>query len=81
MSTYDPELKIDPNILHEVPILRFFGYAHLPPDLIEVSRAFAQLALLMVETLPRSGEHTAGLRKLLEAKDCFVRAALPPPSR
>jgi hypothetical protein len=27
-------------------------------------------------TLPDSAEKTAGLRKLLEAKDCLVRAAL-----
>ena len=29
----------------------------------------------MIETLPDSPELTAGLRKLLEAKDCMVRAA------
>lgn len=30
----------------------------------------------MDELLPDGPEKTAGLRKLLEAKDCFVRAAL-----
>ncbi len=34
------------------------------------------LAALMVLELPDGPELTAGLRKLLEAKDCFVRAAL-----
>jgi len=30
----------------------------------------------MAATLPVSAETSAGLRKLLEAKDCFVRAKL-----
>jgi hypothetical protein len=30
----------------------------------------------MLQTLPPGPELTAGLRKLLEAKDCFVRAKL-----
>jgi hypothetical protein len=30
----------------------------------------------MADTLPEGAELTAGLRKLLEAKDCFVRSAL-----
>ncbi|PRY56421.1 hypothetical protein B0I28_10970 [Glycomyces artemisiae] len=30
----------------------------------------------MIAALPDGPELTAGLRKLLEAKDCFVRAAL-----
>ncbi len=38
---------------------------------------FATVARQMHDTLPRSAEKSAGLRKLLEAKDCFVRAALP----
>jgi hypothetical protein len=34
------------------------------------------LAEQIVETLPRNPERTVALRKLLEAKDCAVRAAL-----
>jgi len=30
----------------------------------------------MIRVLPDGPELTSGLRKLLEAKDCFVRAAL-----
>ena len=37
------------------------------------------LAEAMVNALPDGPELTAGLRKLLEAKDCFVRAALDRP--
>lgn len=56
------------------PMLQFFQYEHLPPHLQEISRACAKLALGAVAALPRNAERTAGLRKLLEAKDCFVRA-------
>ena len=62
-------------------ILRYFEWGHLPPRLQEVSRPFGELANRMVETLPTgvtpgAYETLAGLRRLLEAKDCAVRAAL-----
>lgn len=56
-------------------IAAWFQYKHLPPQLQDVSRQFYDLAYEMIETLPDSPELTAGLRKLLEAKDCMVRAA------
>lgn len=56
------------------PILRFFHYQHLPPALQEASRPFCELAVLIVETLPRNEERSVALRKLLEAKDAAVRA-------
>ncbi len=58
------------------PIVQFFAYDHLPGPLAEVSRPFAELAHLIVTTLPRNLERTVALRKLLEAKDCAVRALL-----
>lgn len=58
------------------PIMKYFGYEHLPEDLQEVSKPIAQLASRLNEELPSGPEKSAGLRKLLEAKDCFVRAAL-----
>ena len=57
-------------------LMQFFAYAHLPAHLQEVSRPFGELAQLMVDTLPSNPERSAGLRKLLEAKDCLVRAKL-----
>lgn len=57
-------------------MLQFFAYAHLPPHLQEISKPFGELAQQIVETLPVNAERTAGLRKLLEAKDCIVRAKL-----
>ena len=57
-------------------MLQFFEYAHLPPHLQEISMPFGEMAKHIVETLPANAERTAGLRKLLEAKDCIVRAKL-----
>ena len=58
------------------PILKYFEYSHLPQNLANVSLPLCKLAHLIDETLPDCAEKSAGLRKLLEAKDCFVRAAL-----
>jgi hypothetical protein len=58
------------------PVLQYFEYDHLPERLQEVSRPFYNLADLMRVTLPRSPERTVCFRKLLEAKDCAVRAAI-----
>ncbi len=55
-------------------LLRWFEFAHLPPKLQEVSAPVGELARQMDALLPEGPEKTAGLRKLLEAKDCFVRA-------
>lgn len=57
-------------------ILRHFRYEHLPERLQSVSRPFCDLAREMAERLPSDPELTAGLRHLLEAKDCAVRAEL-----
>jgi len=56
------------------PLLQFFRYDHLPLPLREVSRPFGELAQAIVLTLPRNLERDGALRKLLEAKDCAVRA-------
>lgn len=58
------------------PMLQFFEYAHLPENLQTVSKPFCDLAAAIVATLPRNPERTVALRKLLESKDCAVRAML-----
>jgi ferritin-like protein len=58
------------------PILQFFVYTHLPEHLQSFSKPFSDLANQLVELLPRNPERTVMLRKLLEAKDCAVRAYL-----
>lgn len=56
-------------------ILRFFAFEHLPERLRAVSVPFFSLAHFVAQ-LPASDERDASLRKLLEAKDCAVRALL-----
>lgn len=64
----------------DYPIVKFFDYKHLKnQDLQDVSGQFFDVAHSMLND-PRvkdGAEKSAGFRKLLEAKDCFVRAALP----
>lgn len=64
-------------------LLQFFEYSHLPEHLQAVSKPFGELAKHLDETLPSNAETTVALRKLLESKDCAVRALLekPEPSR
>lgn len=72
-------------------LLRHFSYDHLPPHLARVSRPFCELAHALTSSGPAGApvalrdvsaagldgpELTVALRKLLEAKDCAVRAAL-----
>lgn len=57
------------------PIMEFFEYEHLPIQLKVVSSRLSKLAYYLHDSIPNSPEKTEGLRKLLEAKDCFVRAA------
>ena len=58
-------------------LLSFFQYQHLPEHLQEISKPFHDLAHAVAARPTNHGaELTAGLRKLLEAKDCIVRAAL-----
>jgi len=57
-------------------ILGFFQHQHLPVELKAVSSMVSDLAHHMDRVLPDCAEKSAGLRKLLEAKDCFVRAAV-----
>lgn len=57
-------------------LLSQFEWSHLPPHLRAVSQQCALVANTMVDHLDDGPELTAGLRKLLEAKDCFVRQAV-----
>lgn len=57
-------------------ILRYFVYDHLPEKLQVVSRPFSKLAHELEDLLPKGPEKSTALRKLLEAKDAAVRAAL-----
>tara|TARA_R110002049_G_scaffold127881_6_gene285066 strand:- start:4456 stop:4641 length:186 start_codon:yes stop_codon:yes gene_type:complete len=54
----------------------YFAFEHLPEKLQVVSKPLGELAKKLDKELPDSAEKSAGMRKLLEAKDCFVRASL-----
>ena len=57
-------------------VLHFFKWDHLPDNLQKVSRKFYDLAEEVAYRAPQNPETTVALRKLLEAKDAAVRAAL-----
>lgn len=66
---------IHPSTAH---LLQFFSFGHLPEPLRSVSQQFHTLAHALAQDERLSGpELTAGLRKLLEAKDCAVRSVIP----
>jgi len=72
------------------PLLQFFYYEHLSPDLQMIARPFSELAHAMIlgdnntqsgsitigSGLNRNPERTVALRKLLEAKDAAIRSEL-----
>lgn len=62
------------------PILRYFEYSHLPMHIQYIPESFKSIAFCLATTSIRHDknlqETEAGLRKLLEAKDCFVRSNL-----
>ncbi len=62
--------------MEKEPMLQFFACDHLPDHLRPVAYEFWKLAHHTVASLPRNPERTVALRKLLEAKDCAVRAVL-----
>ncbi len=65
-------------IMSEERMLKWFAYSHLPEKLQAVSAPFGQLAEKIVADITPGPERTVALRKLLEAKDAAVRAALNP---
>jgi hypothetical protein len=58
-------------------IMRYFEFDHLPEGpLRNTSETYHDMAYEMMGTFDDSPELVAGLRHLLEAKDCHVRCAL-----
>lgn len=71
MSETPVTTEIDP----KKHALRWFEYEHLPEEMQAIARPIRILAEGMYDGLGSGDEKLAGLRKLLEAKDCFVRQA------
>lgn len=70
-------MMFTPEEIQTDPILRYLEpNPNLPENLKKISSDVAHMAADMLDKIPRNAERTMGFRKLLEAKDCFVRAAL-----
>ena len=72
----DMDSTITDEMIEVDSILSYFTFAHLPNHLQTISRPFNVIAAEMFAKLERGPERTVCFRKLLEAKDCAVRAAL-----
>lgn len=68
-----PPQRAHPGVAH---LVQMFDHDHLPPHLQEVAEPMQEMAQYFAGTLLPGPELSAGLRKLLEAKDCFVRQAV-----
>lgn len=67
---------LHPSVAHFIPL---FAFEDLPTHKQPVARRFAELAAFVM--LHCAGQEAgAGLRKLLEARDCALRASLYPAS-
>lgn len=66
--------KVDAQVQRDA-LLSFFEYKHLPEHLQKIAKPFCDMAHDL-GGMPLDWELISGLRKLLEAKDCFVRATL-----
>jgi len=78
MTTYDSDQFEPMEVRHAAVdhILQYFGFDHLPTRLQDVSIPFHELAHEIANRASSNPETTVALRKLLEAKDAAVRAAL-----
>ena len=65
--------KMHESIEHQ---LQWFESDHLPDNLKLVVAPFKELAVRCANRCPSSRQTTFALQKLLEAKDCAVRAVL-----
>lgn len=72
---FDPWKDRHPSSLHMMTMLR--PNPNLPEGLPKnISKNMWAMAYALFNEIEDGPELTAGLRKLLEAKDCFVRASL-----
>lgn len=55
-------------------LTQFFEYRHLSPNMQAICKPFAYLVQSLLE-LPDNPERTHCIRKVLEARDCAMRAS------
>jgi hypothetical protein len=63
-------------MVREHYLRQFFDTGHLGEDLRPTGELFRALAQVIDEELPKNSESATCLRKLLEARDCALRALL-----
>lgn len=66
--------------MEEERMMKWFDFAHLPGHLQPISSVFYDAACSLIAQVNSGPERTVALRKLLEAKDAAVRAAVNPGS-
>lgn len=54
--------------------IKYFAYSRLPLKLQAAAKPVDNLAHAMEALLPDGPEKSAGMRKLLEARECFIRS-------
>ena len=57
-------------------LVRYFAYAHLADPLRPIAMIYCSAARDLVSSLPDGPELTVALRKLVESKDCAIRAGV-----
>ena len=77
---WNSKIKSEPTeagkIYNKQKALQFFQYGHLPVDMQAISKPFCELANWVYESLPINSQRSKALGKILEAKDCAVRAKI-----
>lgn len=78
MTIASPKTEGGPTVdQHTSPIMRHFNSGHLAEGpLKEVFEQYAHFAEALDASLPGGPEKTTALRKLLESKDCAMRATV-----
>ena len=61
--------------MHIHYLTQFFEYRHMTPNMQAICKPFAHLVQSILE-LPDNPERTHALRKILEARDCAMRASI-----
>lgn len=74
MTTTTAEILAEGRDEAIVELASQFSFNHLPADLRPISESCHALAAEMIHDIPDTPQLIWGLQKLLEAKDCFVRA-------
>jgi hypothetical protein len=57
-------------------MMKWLSYEHLPEELQGCVKSYRKLGTTICQLIPAGPERTVALRKLVESKDCAVRAII-----